>query len=382
MRTTIYILLIQFCLTCQVQGKVIVTVSNPCNFDRQSDLVELFVSDIKKKILLTEGETYLVKNMAGEIISSQITYNSKLIFPCGLRAKEKTVFTILAGKPQCFTSKVFGTFFPQRKNDFVWENDRVGFRFYGDSLKYSDGPSNGMDLWYKRTNKMVLQKWYDVALTKGIWFHDDKGEGCDAYAVGRSLGAGAMAPCIEGNVVLNENFLQEEILDNGPLRFTARLIYPDFQIDGKIIHESRIVSLDAGSQLTAITENYEDANFPVAAGFVKRASADSVVSNLKSGYFIYAEPKTKENGSVFLGIYMPSGIDSVYTASYSSLNPINKKTSRFTHTLGTSKYKSTPLTYYTGFGWEKFGFPTMDSFEKYMEKFILSKKCQLKIKIN
>ena len=380
MKTIILTLLTTFCIFSQMQSKVIVKVSNPCNFDRKNELVELSIAAISKKISLNDSQTFLVEDESGTVIPSQLTYDNKLIFSCDLKAKASTRFTIIAGNPRHYAPQVFGAYLPQRKDDFVWENDRVGFRFYGDSLKYSDGPSNGMDLWYKRTSAMVLQKWYENALKKGIWFHTDRGEGCDAYAVGRSLGAGAMAPCIDGNLILNDNFLKPEILDDGPLRFTARLIYPDFQVNGNSILESRTVSLDAGSQLTAITENYGDCHFPVAAGIVKRLNEDSTVVDLKSNYFIYAEPKTKENGAVFLGVYLPNGLKSVYTASYSTENPVNHQVSKFTHTLGISQYQSRPFTYYTGFGWEKFGFPSIRSFEEYMKRFVRQKEHPLKVK--
>lgn len=380
MKIPFHILLACFLLSGTVQGQVRITVSNPCGFDRSSELVELSLPEIKKKILLPERQTYLVRNAAGAIIPSQTTYDGRLVFQSGLKAGESAVFTVAGGIPQEYAPKVYGALYPARKDDFVWENDRVGFRFYGHALKYSDGPSNGLDLWYKRTEALVLQKWYEEALNKGIWFHHDRGEGCDPYAVGRSLGAGAMAPYISGKPLLNENFLKAEILDSGPLRFTARLEYPGLEIGGRAVPESRVVSIDAGSRLTMITEDYGRTDFPVAAGVVSRLSHDSLISKPESGYFIYAEPETVENGSLFIGVCMPSGIDSVSTASYSVVNPVNGKESVFTHTLAIGRYRSEPLPYYTGFGWSKSGFPTIASFEKYMDEFVKRKKRPFKIR--
>lgn len=380
MRTSVFILILQWCLLCTAQNQVVVSISNPTTFDRSDELVEIPLSKIKAKISIKKNETYIVKNANGKFVASQITYDNKLIFQCGLQPKAAAKFTITGGIAQEYVSKVAGIFYPERKDDFVWENDQVGFRFYGNALKYSDGPSNGLDLWYKRTNTLVLKKWYYDALNKNIWFHTDRGEGCDPYAVGRSLGAGAMAPHIQGKLILNENFIRQEFLDNGPLRFTARLEYPDFEVDGQSTHESRIVSLDAGSQLTKITEDYGTVNFSVASGIIKRSANEEIIKNLKSNYCIYVEPETKENGRIYVGIYFPTGLDSVSMISYHDVNPVNKTANDYTHIIGISKYKAKPLSYYTGFGWSKFGFSTSSSFQKYMDEFVTQKKYPLKIK--
>ncbi|MDR2776237.1 MAG: DUF4861 domain-containing protein [Tannerella sp.] len=38
----------------------------------------------------------------------------------------------------------------------------------------------------------------------------------------------------------------------------------------------------------------------------------------------------------------------------------------------TTYYPNQPITYYTGYGWEKFGFPALESFRNYIEFFSLS----------
>ncbi|HWI56372.1 MAG TPA: glycoside hydrolase family 88 protein, partial [Bacillota bacterium] len=45
----------------------------------------------------------------------------------------------------------YGTFMPQRKDDFAWENDRVAFRIYGPALEATGEISSGIDIWCKRT---------------------------------------------------------------------------------------------------------------------------------------------------------------------------------------------------------------------------------------
>ena len=70
----------------------------------------------------------------------------------------------------------------------------MAFRIYGQALVPIDGPSNGIDLWYKRTSDLIIDKWYANDLAGIASYHNDNGEGLDDYKVGRTLGAGAMAP--------------------------------------------------------------------------------------------------------------------------------------------------------------------------------------------
>ena len=119
---------------------------------------------------------------------------------------------------------------------------------------------------------MIIDKWYSEYLAGKNSYHDDNGEGCDCYKVGRTLGAGAMAPFVEDSLWLGNNFETWQTLDNGPLRTSFRLTYPPFLVRDVMVTETRTFSLDAGSQLNMVTEEYTgiDQVFTVAAGIVKR----------------------------------------------------------------------------------------------------------------
>ena len=248
---------------------------------------------------------------------------------------------------------VYGRFIEERKDDFAWENDRVAFRIYGAALIATDGPSNGLDIWYKRTSDLIINKWYKNDLENGLSYHEDHGEGLDDYKVGRTLGAGAMAPYVGDSLWLNENFVAQEILENGPLRVTFKLTYKDIEVARKTFGESRTFSLDAGSQLTKVRQEYgTDTAIPVAAGIVKRADSDVVVHN--DNYLIYTEVGPNA-GEVFVGLLFPDGINHIENND---------------HALAITNYQpNRPLTYYTGYGWTKFGFERLADFEKYMADF-------------
>lgn len=383
MKQSIIILLSTIGLMSCSQNELKISVANPSSFDRQEGLVEISIDSLKQYFAIGENSTYFVLNNVGDTLVSQITYDDKLIFQSGLKANESATFTIVTDAAKTFETKVHAQSQPKRKDDFHWENDKVGFRYYGKELKKYDGPSNGLDLWYKRTDKIVVDEWYQKALASIASFHEDHGEGCDPYAVGRSLGAGSIAPWIDGKLVLNENFDTVEILDNGPLRTTFKLIYPSMEINGETVSESKIISLDAGSQLTKIEQSFGNARaMTVAAGFVKRDSPDdATIYTTENDYFVYQEPVMEPFGQIFLGLIIPQGIDSVFVNSYEYTNPVNNKKFNLANTIATTVAEpQKTLTYYTGFGWNKFSFETAQDFETYMDRYSQSLKAPFIIK--
>lgn len=366
MKKIIYILFaVVFLASCSSNKEMQVTIENPSSFDRLTDVVEIPIDSIKDKVVLKDSLAYVVKNSAGEVIPSQVTYDRKLIFQPEVKAGESKTFIISTDTVQAYPAKTFGRLISERKDDFAWENDRVAFRIYAQALIATDGPSNGIDLWYKRTNDLVIDKWYANDLAGKQSYHNDNGEGLDDYKVGRTLGGGAMAPYVNGKLWLNDNFTAEEVLDNGPLRTTFKLTYNDVDVDGKKYSESRTFSIDAGSQLTKITQAY-GINEPmeVAAGIVKRESGDSVIAAVDKGYIIYAEPKTNKVEGVYVSLVFPDGMNNSVVDTYE----IGKN--KYSHVLAvTTQQPKKAVTYYTGYGWAKFGFPTLADFEKYIQNF-------------
>lgn len=366
MKKVLYILFAAiFVASCSSKPKdtITITVKNPSSFDRLVDMIEIPLDSIIPVLTLQDSTAYIVKNNAGEIVPSQVTYTRYLIFQAGVKANDSTTYTISVGEPQEYKTLTYGRLVPERFDDFMWENDKVGFRLYGQALIAKDGPSNGIDLFYKRTNEIVIDNWYKKDQAKEASYHKDNGEGMDDYLVGRSLGAGAMAPFVNDKLWLNENFTSDEVLENGPLRTTFKLIYKNIEVDGKSIAENRTISIDAGSQLSRISQAYTIKEpLAVAAGFVKRAKNDSIIAG--ENYLVYAEPQSDVAGNVYLGMVFPQGMEKHVIDSYKFNN------NTFTHVLGiTTQQPKIPVTYYAGFGWSKFGFETVSSFETYIKNF-------------
>lgn len=374
MKTRLLILFSGFILSLQSQV-INVEISNPIALKRNNETVEISWNTIKKQLHLRKSDQVIVVDAKGVEYPSQMIFEGnatpqKLIFQVSLGAKQTQAVMIKKGIPQTYETKTFGRFVPERKDDYAWENDRVAFRIYGPALIKTDGPSNGFDVWCKRTEKMIINTRYEKELSGRGSYHTDWGDGLDMYKVGRTLGAGAMAPYLHDTLALASNFTTQETLDNGPIRTTFRVKYAPFRVDDNLVSETRTISIDAGSQLCSVKEEYSGMKnrFSVAAGIVKRAGVDSIYIDKANTYAIYKEPNSDKNGAISLALVMPTGWKST------------KQTDQ--HLLAIADYNpANELTYYTGYGWSKWGFPTLNSWIDYINNFVKIKKYSLIIRV-
>jgi hypothetical protein len=323
-----------------------------------------------------------VRDRKGNVVPSQLTHDGLLIFQSGLERRGSSDFTITAGEPREFEARTYGRFVPERRDDFAWENDRVAFRIYGPALLPFDGPSNGIDIWYKRTERLVIDRWYADELSGRSSYHTDTGEGMDDYKVGRTLGAGTMAPYAGGRLWLNDNFRSWEILDNGPLRTTFRVEHPDLVVINDTITDRRTFTLDAGSQFTRVEQEFGFANpATVAAGFPLRTSEGRDGITQGENWLVLREPDTRASSGIWLGLIIPDGMSDVVMNEYDI--PEGKQRGHYEHVLMMSTYTpGKPFTYYTGFGWAEHGFPAADDFEQHTRNRLHAIQAPLVVRID
>ncbi|WP_419033206.1 DUF4861 family protein, partial [Dysgonomonas gadei] len=87
-------------------------------------------------------------------------------------------------------------------------------------------------------------------------------------------------------------------------------------------------------------------------------------------YVVYAEPKSDMVDNVYLAMVFPQGIDKSIVDTYTVDNPKTKKKDTYSHVLAiTTQQPNIPVTYYSGYGWSKFGFATVADFENYVKEF-------------
>lgn len=268
-------------------------------------------------------------------------------------------------KPEVTTGEekqlVSGRQVPERKDDFTWENDRIAFRVYGPALA-AENPSNGVDVWLKKTEELVVDKFYKDELENGLSYHVDRGEGLDCYKVGHTLGAGAIAPYSEGKIWVEDHYSSAEVLSLTPSNITFRLTYDSVRYEDKLLSKQVVISLDAGSQLNKATVTY-DGDFDtikLAAGIVLHSQPGDITMSREEGYIAYAEEAVSDAG-------VPAGrsyIGLVFTT------PLIEILQDDIHVAGITAYKKgEELVYYFGAGWSEWGFATDQDWTDYVSRF-------------
>ncbi|MDR1415917.1 MAG: DUF4861 domain-containing protein [Prevotellaceae bacterium] len=388
--------------SCHSHAVLTVDVVNPLDADRVNETVEIPWSVVQERVGVVDPQEVAVFNQRGQRLPSQTLYKGQpdpqaIIFQVEVPAQGSAAYQLKQGKPATELSKpkTSARLVPERMDDFAWENNRVAFRIYGPALMKVDGPSNGIDVWCKRTEDLIVDKWYAADLSGKASYHQDHGEGVDCYKVGRTLGCGALAPYVNGQLTLGNNFVTSKILDSGLIRTSFELAYAPLDVAGTPVVEIRRISLDANSQLNCISEVFINAgDMEVAAGIVLKnnknptdvANADPAYKPLLApdkGYVTYAEQAdalqadTTDNGVVHTAIIFPLGGMSAAKLEGN-------------HLLATGSYKANePFTYYSGAGWSKattedgaLRFPTEKLWQEYIafEALKLSNPLELKIK--
>lgn len=381
--------------SCCKENALIVQVNNPSALDRERESIEIKLDDIKNA-LEDKNDTacsFVVYDAQGLEIPSQLVLSSTpavLLFQATVKAGDSCTYTIKKGEPMPYETMVQTTFMPRRKDDMSWENDKISFRMYGPALVTDPKEgmvSGGLDIWVKRTSKLVTQQWYQDEFDGKSTYHHDNGEGLDFYAVGTTLGAGALAPYVDDKLwLVGNNFVSYKILENGPIRTTFALEYETYDCNSKALSETRTISLDAGSHLNKFSVLYKGNDgevIPVAAGFPFRGfeqkkpgkkelhsidDCNSIAYDKTLGYVAYAEPEHAENGILFLGSLMPEGSDQALIGQGHVLNSSQA-------TIGKE------FVYYSGGGWSKGGFRDLAAWTAYMKDFALKLREPLKVNL-
>ncbi|MEG1635264.1 MAG: DUF4861 family protein [Rikenellaceae bacterium] len=325
-----------------------VSVKNSSMLKRVSETVEVPFSAIKGEFQRAM-DRIVVCDKAGKHLPSQLT-STGLLFQATVLPKSSEQYTLkLAQQSDEYAQHAFGRLVPERFDDWSWENNRIAFRVYGPALQATGEISNGMDVWLKSTTELVINKWYK----NGINYHEDTGEGLDCYKVGRTLGAGAMAPVVDGKFNLGENFVKAELIDSGAIRTTVHLTYAPQTVGDFIINEERIISLDANTNFNKITQIYKGDfdKLDVAAGIVLRKGG-KIEQTAQS--VAYIEPTDPKNGTTYVAVIMNNKC-------------VCEKIDGHI-TMRSSMKSGNPLTYLSGAGWSKAGFPKADDWVKAVEE--------------
>lgn len=366
---------------CSKSESVTVTIANPLAIERTGEMVEIPVNDIYTQLNLSDTAQFVIYDEKAQEVPYQLTYDEKVIFPVSVASNATVNYTVQQGTPSLVNAVVYGRCYPERLDDIAWENDRAAYRAYGPALQKSGEKAYGYDVFTKSVEELVVEDRYAMeldsasraeikalreagkkeeadSLSRAISYHIDHGNGMDCYAVGPTLGGGTAALMPDSAIVYPYCYKDYEILDNGPLRFTVKLVFNPLVVknDSNVV-ETRIIQLDKGSQLNKTTVSYEYLTqaTPMAAGLVLHAAnPEGYAYDAAKGYISYADPTTNAeagNGIVYVGAVFPA---SVQTTTQLFEKPVGDALG---HVLGISTYEpGNDFVYYWGSGWSKYGF--------------------------
>lgn len=398
-----------FCFACGESKTVTVTVTNPLNMERSNEMVEVAMEAITNRLGLADTAQIIVLDVDGQQVPYQITYDEKVIFPVKVAANATATYTIQAGIPEAFDTKACGKYYPERLDDVAWENDLVAFRAYGPALQAKGERGYGYDLFTKyNTTEPILESMYAKELNKETLakiaelkktdskaaaelsrersYHIDHGYGMDCYAVGPTLGAGVAALMVNDTIVYPWCYKNQEILDNGPLRFTVKLEFTPLTVKGdSTIIETRLITLDAGSHLNRTAISYSNLNetLPIATGIVLHEPDGAVVANAAEGYITYVDPTNgTDNGKIFMGAAVPTVVKDAKTVLFSEQEK-KQRNNADGHVLIISDYEpGSEYVYYWGFAWDKADIKAADAWNQYMAGFAQKVRNPLSVVIN
>lgn len=398
-----------FCFACNDSRTVTVTVTNPLAMERSNEMVEVSMETVTDRLGLADTAQIVVLNADGQQVPYQITYDGKVIFPAAIAAGGTATYTIQAGTPEAFDVKACGRCYPERMDDMAWENDLVAFRAYGPALQAKGERGFGYDLFTKyNTTEPMLEAMYAKELDKETLakiaelkktdpkaaaelsrersYHIDHGYGMDCYAVGPTLGAGVAALMVNDTIIYPWCYKNQEILDNGPLRFTVKLEFTPLTVKGdSTVVETRLITLDAGSHLnkTAVSYSNLKETLPIVAGIVLHEPDGAVVADAANGYITYVDPTTgPDNGKIFMGAAVPAVVKDAKTVLFSEKEK-KERNNADGHVLAVSDYEpGSEYVYYWGFAWDKADIKTADAWNRYMADFAQKVRNPLTVKVN
>ena len=371
MRVTSFFVLLVLVFASEVaaQTQLTVTAVNKLKTARASETIELTA-----QALAPLGEKDLMKihvrDSAGKEVLAQAVdtdydeYHKPdvLIFQADFAPNETKTFTISAGAKREYAKddfRAYGRFVRERFDDFAWENDRVAHRTYGKALITWKGEpltSSAIDIWSKRTSKLVINDWYMVDD-----YHADHGEGVDAYSAGPTRGCGGNGIWANGQLYIPTNFVDSRVLTNGPIRVMFELVYEPFDVNGVKVSQVLRVSLDAGSQLNNFRVTYQapsGSDSLVTAVGLKKVKAAKQEFNAEHGWLTIWEPVEKNLGMQGLAVVVDkSAFDKVVE-------------DKLNHLLVLKPGGAAPVSYWAGFAWDRAGqITSAESWKTYVDQF-------------
>lgn len=363
-------------VSCGDNDRVGISVVNPENGGSIAQTASTPVAPLLHKL----GAEYVyVVDSDGAEVPSQIACDSMLLFSVDIPAGASAEFSVLpSDSMHIYQSVATGRIYAERADDLAWENDLVGFRAYGPGTQRKGERAFGYDIFFKHHSDVpMLPVLYRNETDPAAWarvdslraidpkladeyidsfsYHIDHGLGMDCYAVGPTLGDGVAAFADGDTIYYAWCYDTAEVIDNGPVRFTARLDFAPRAVKGdSAVVEHRIVSLDKGMHLNRQKTWFEGrsdtllicAGMPMRDGCeVRNGEGYTVLTDLTQG---------PDNGKALLGVLLPGGTSGLTSDGHSI--------------VATSLAPADTLEHWWGFAWDRQTIQSPDRWAAYMEE--------------
>ena len=351
-------------------------LANLTNIDRREEVVEIPLNQVADRLhfsavqlpslVVTDATTK--QRIPNQLYSSRpgVDPDTLLLF---VRLPAKAAMNVgfhldPAAPPQ--EPLVFGRAIPERKGDFAWENKVVAYRIYGPALEATGEISSGIDVWSKRIPNFVVNRFYkqdhDAAIThnSALSYHNDNGIGLDSYDVGPSRGCGGTGVWTDGKLNVSKNYTAAKILAAGPIRFEFEVSYAPWQGGGRMVTETKRITLDAGSHLNKVVSTFMfegESPLDLAAGVAIHEGATTTLLAGKRIAAVWDTPQKPSAGRI------ATALVSLPTEHAMTTTAANHALMIFKRRSGES------FTYFTGSGWSKADMPTPKDWNTYLVRF-------------
>lgn len=369
----------------KIAGKFII-VKNSMNVARSFETIELNKQFLKVENINNIGIKDLNSN---ELLITQLVdldgdgVMDQLLFQPELTPNAEVTYEIITiSENERPTSEIwcYSRFVPERTDDYTWENNKVAFRVYGPTAQKmieenipGGTLSSGVDAWLKKVEYPIINKWYKKTLVdKTGSYHEDTGEGLDNFHVGVSRGVGGIAIKKDSTYYISKNYTGWKTITTGPIRTSFYLNYADWDADGSNIEESKIISLDYGSNLSKFEISLAGSQ-TISAGLTLHEKDGEVTGNNINNWVTYWQPHGKhELGTAILA-------PKEYFINFETYDT---EKADLSNAFANLKVIDNKVIYYAGFGWNESGqFFTKDDWENYLNLFSEKINNPLEIKL-
>jgi hypothetical protein len=364
-----------------IQSQLTVTAANKLKIARRGETIELTAKDLAPLAEKDLTKLHVLDSSSKEVLSQSVDIDyddyhkpDALIFQADFAPGETKTFTVTAGARREYKKedfRAYGRFVRERFDDFAWENDRIAHRTYGKALITWKGEpltSSAIDIWSKRTSKLVINDWYMVD-----HYHTDTGEGADVYSAGPTRGCGASGVWANNQLYVPANFVDSRVLANGPIRVMFELVYDPFDVNGMKVSQVLRVSLDAGRQLNHFETSYRAAGntapLAVAIG-LKKVKDEQRDVNAERGWVTIWQPVEKNLGMQGLAVV-------------SNSSEVDKLAEDARNNLVVLKPRSDfPVSYWAGFAWDRAGqITSAEEWKKYVDEFAERLRSPIEVRV-